>query len=233
LLGASVFGTGGRADEKLPAPRYEYRRRHDPNGLGKFYHDREIALVMGHQAADWLERPEREQEEAPSKLVKLLDLKPGHVVADIGAGSGYLSFRMAELVAPTGKVLAVDIQEEMLRIIRYKARQKKLSNVEPVLGAETDPKLPANSVDLIIMVDVYHEFSHPHEMTTAMVNALKVGGRLVFVEYRLEDPDVPIKLVHKMSEKQVRKEMASFPLKWTVTKSDLPRQHVIFFEKTA
>ena len=212
-------------------PRYETRKDHDPDGIGKFYMDREIAQVMGHQAADWLERPEREQEEQPGKLLPALKFKEGDVVADIGAGSGYLTFRMAKLVGKTGKVYAVDIQPEMLDLIRKRMKDRKVTNVEPVQGTETDPKLPAASVDLIIMVDVYHEFSYPYEMTEAMVKALKPGGRLVFVEYRKEDPEVPIKLVHKMTEKQVRKEMEPHPLTWSRTLDLLPRQHIIIFKK--
>jgi ubiquinone/menaquinone biosynthesis C-methylase UbiE len=213
------------------APRYETRADHDPNGIGKFYMGREIALVMGHEAAGWLDRPEREKEEQPSRLLALLKFKPGEVVADVGAGSGYLTFRVAEKVGPKGKVLAVDVQPEMLDIIRKKMKDKSVTNVEPVLGTETDPKLPAAAVDTIVMVDVYHELSQPYEMAEAMVKALKVGGRLVFVEYRLEDETVRIKLVHKMSEKQVKKEMEPFPLKHVRTFSSLPWQHVIVFEK--
>lgn len=212
-------------------PRYQHRADHDPNGTGKFYLGREIALVMGHQAAGWLDRPEREKEEQPTKLVQVLKLKPGEVVADVGAGSGYLTFRVAEKVGPTGRVFAVDIQPEMLALIRERSKAKGLTNVEPVLGTETDPKLPAAAVDTILMVDVYHEFSHPYEMTEAMVKALKPCGRLVFVEYRMEDEKVPIKLVHKMSEAQVIKEMAPFPLKHVKTHGDLPWQHVIEFQK--
>jgi ubiquinone/menaquinone biosynthesis C-methylase UbiE len=216
---------------KAAAPRYEFRRDHDPNGTGKFYQGREIALVMGHEAAGWLDRPEREKEEQPTKLLDALKLRPGEVVADVGAGSGYLTFRIADRVGPTGKVLAVDIQPEMLALIRQKMKQKNVTHVEPVMGTVSDPKLPAGGVDTILMVDVYHEFSHPHEMTEAMVKALKPGGRLVFVEYRLEDESVPIKLVHKMSEKQVIKEMGPFPLKHVKTHDGLPWQHVIVFEK--
>jgi len=218
------------AAKPVAAPRYEYGVPH-PDGIGKFYMGREIAQVMGHQAADWLDRPEREAEEAPQLLVKALGLKPGQVVGDVGAGSGYLTFRMAPLVAPRGKVLAVDIQPEMLTILRKRAREKGLANVVPVQGTITDPKLPAGAVDLILMVDVYHEFSHPWEMTRAMVKALKPGGRLVFVEYRLEDPEVPIKLLHKMSEAQVKKEMAVHPLRWVATLRVLPRQHIIVFKR--
>jgi protein-L-isoaspartate O-methyltransferase len=218
------------APGKKPS-RYETRDIHDPNGIGKFYMGREIAMVMGHEAAGWLERPEREKEEQPKKLLKALDLKPGLVVADIGAGSGYHSFRMAEKVGPKGKVLAVDIQKEMLDIIRQRMEKEKVENIKPILGTETDPKLPANGVDLILLVDVYHEFAFPYEMTVAMVKALKPGGRLVFVEFRLEDPKVPIKLVHKMTEDQVVKEMKPHPLKHVKTIASLPWQHVIIFEK--
>jgi ubiquinone/menaquinone biosynthesis C-methylase UbiE len=232
-LGLAGLVLAADPETKAPAkqPRYETRKEHDPDGIGKFYMDREIAQVMGHQAADWLERPEREQEEQPGKLLPALKLKEGDVVADIGAGSGYLTFRVAKLVGKTGKVYAVDIQPEMLDLIRKRMKDRNVTNVEPVQGTETDPKLPANSVDLIVMVDVYHEFSYPYEMTEAMVKALKPGGRLVFVEYRKEDPEVPIKLVHKMTEKQVRKEMEPHPLTWSRTLDVLPRQHIIVFKK--
>ncbi len=215
-----------------PDARYEYRKDHDPNGIGKFYMGREIAMVMGHQAADWLERPERAQEEQPTKLLDALKLKPGDVVADIGAGSGYLTFPMAKRVGPKGKVFAVDIQPQMLKLIRTRMEANKVDNIEPVEGTVKDPKLPENAVDLILMVDVYHEFEFPWEMTTAMIKALKPGGRLVFVEYRGEDPQVPIKVVHKMSERQVLREMMPHPLKWKGTIGTLPRQHIIVFEKT-
>ncbi|MCS6851643.1 MAG: class I SAM-dependent methyltransferase [Gemmataceae bacterium] len=213
------------------SPRYEYRQDHDPNGTGKFYMGREIAQVMGHQAAGWLDRPEREKEEQCSRLVDYLRLKQGDVVADIGAGSGFYTLRLAERVGAAGKVYAVDVQLEMLDIIRQRLKSRKISNVEPILGTETDPKLPPESVDLILLVDVYHEFSHPWEMTVAMRQALKPGGRLVFVEYRLEDERVPIKRVHKMSEAQVKKEMAPHALEWVETYPKLPWQHVIVFRK--
>lgn len=211
--------------------RYETRRDHDPDGTGTFYMGREIAQVMSHLGASWLERPTRVQEEQPTRLLKALQIKPGDVVADIGAGSGYYTFRMARLVGPRGKVLAVDIQQEMLDLIRRRMKKTGFKNVEPVLGTESDPKLPEGKVDLILMVDVYHEFSQPYEMTEAMVKALKPGGRLVFVEFRLEDPLVPIKPVHKMTEKQVLKEMKPHTLRHAKTLEILPWQHVIIFEK--
>lgn len=219
-----------RADDSIP-PRYETRAEHDPNGIGKFYMGREIAMVMGHEAAGWLERPEREKEEQPNKLLDALKIKKGDAIADIGAGSGYFTFRLTDRVGPMGKVYAVDIQPEMLALIRDGMKKRNLTNVVPILGKEADPKLPAGEIDLILMVDVYHEFAYPFEMTQEMVRALKPGGRLVFVEYRLEDPNVWIKLVHKMSEKQVRKEMAIHPLDWVETLDCLPSQHVIIFKK--
>jgi ubiquinone/menaquinone biosynthesis C-methylase UbiE len=230
-----VFVPAPHAAEQPPKPadRYQYKKDHDPNGIGKFYMDREIALVMGHQAADWLDRPEREKEEGSSKLLAALKFTPGMVVADVGAGSGYYTFPIAEKVGPKGKVLAVDIQPEMLDLIKKRSAARKLTNVVPILGTVTDPKLPAGEVDLILLVDVYHEFDHPYEMTEAMVKSLKPGGRMVFVEFRMEDEKVPIKLVHKMTQKQVLREMAPHPLKHVKTLNDLPWQHIIIFEKKA
>jgi 16S rRNA C967 or C1407 C5-methylase (RsmB/RsmF family) len=143
------------AQPKKPAERYEYRREHDVNGTGKFYMNREIAQVMGHLAAGWLERPEREKEEQPAKLMAALKFKPGDVVADVGAGSGYHTFRMAPVVGPKGKILAVDIQQEMLDLIKERMKKEEVTNVVPILGTITDPKLPAGGVDLILLVDVY------------------------------------------------------------------------------
>ena len=230
LLTAPLARPQAKADDA--APRYETRKEHDPDGIGKFYMGREIAQVMGHLAAEWLERPEREREERPSKLFAALQIRPGEAIADIGAGSGYFTFPLAERTGPKGKVFAVDIQPEMLDLIRQRMKTRDLRNIELILGTETDPKLPAEAVDLILLVDVYHEFSFPWEMTRAMVRALRPGGRLVFVEYRKEDPDVPIKLVHKMMERQVLKEMAPHPLIWVKTVGTLPRQHIIVFKKT-
>lgn len=291
------------------APRYEFRAEHDPNGIGKFFMGREIARVMGHQAADWLERPERESEERSELLLTALKLKPGDVVADIGCGSGYYTRRLAKLVggsrskipgagsdfqfraanpsydhlaasrtdannlesghsspffrfgdgspkpgrvrrpaasenvAPSppwlhrsdegGLVYAVDIQPEMLDLLTTKLAAEKIFNVIPILGTATDPRLPCASVDLILLVDVYHEFDHPFEMVAALCEALKPGGRIVFVEFRAEDPAVAIKAVHKMSEAQVRKEMTAHPLEWVETFGGLPQQHVIVFRKKA
>jgi protein-L-isoaspartate O-methyltransferase len=223
------------AQEKNPAPAitpvYESRAEHDPDGIGKFYQGREIAQVMGHQAASWLERPDRETEENPALLLNALHLKPGEAVADIGAGTGYYSRRLAREVGPQGVVYAVEIQQEMLDLLTNKMAEAGIHNVQPVLGTVTDPRLAPGSTDLILMVDVYHEFDHPAEMTTAMLRALKPGGRLVFVEFRGEDPKVRIKPLHKMTEAQVRKEMAAFPVKWLETEEVLPMQHIIVFQK--
>jgi SAM-dependent methyltransferase len=217
---------------KPPSPLYEKREVHDRNGIGKFFMGREIAHVMGHQAADWLERPEREREERTDLLVDALGLQPGMTVADIGCGTGFLSERMARRIIPGGVVFGVDIQQEMLDLLVRKMREKKIENVKPVLGTEADPKLEPGSCDLLVMVDVYHEFDFPYEMMGKMVPALKKGGRIVFVEYRAEDPAIPIKEVHKMSEAQVRKEMALQPeMEWIETRKELPQQHVIVFRR--
>jgi ubiquinone/menaquinone biosynthesis C-methylase UbiE len=211
--------------------RYEFREQHDPDGIGKFYLGREIAHVMGHEAADWLERSDRNQEEHSEQLVEELGIEPGQAVADIGAGTGYFSRRLARKVGPGGKVFAEDIQPEMLELLTNKMAGLGILNVTPVLGTTTDPKLAARSVDLVLMVDVYHEFDFPYEMMEAICRSLKPGGRVVFVEFRAEDFKVPIKPLHKMSEAQVKKEMAVQPLEWVETKRKLPWQHIIVFRR--
>ncbi|WP_461076094.1 class I SAM-dependent methyltransferase [Spirosoma flavus] len=200
------------------------------DGIGKIYRGREIAQVMGHLGASWLERPEREQEERTDLLLKALDLKPTDVVADIGAGTGFFTFQMAPEV-PKGKVLAVDIQPEMITYLNEGKAKRNITNVVPVLGTESDPKLPANSVDLAIMIDAYHEFSYPREMTAHIASALKPGGRIVLVEYRAEDPSVPIKPLHKLSVAQATKEMKAAGLRLLKTDNRLPQQHIMFFGK--
>ena len=200
------------------------------DGIGRVYMGREISHVMGHLGAGWLERPEREREERTDLLISRLPLEPDHVVADIGAGTGYFSFPVAARLA-SGQVLAVDIQPEMLALIEERKRTEDVDNVIPVLGSITDPNLPSAGVNLIFIVDAYHEFSHPREMGEAMARALVPGGKLVLIEYRAEDPAVRIKPLHKMSEEQAKKEMAALGLDWVRTDDYLPQQHVLIFEK--
>lgn len=212
-------------------PVYEYRSPSRTDGIGKVYMGREIAQVMGHQGAGWLERSSREAEERPQQLIEALNLQPTDVIADIGAGTGYFSFRIAPLV-PQGKVLAVDVQPEMIEILQFLKQEKRQANVEPILGTETDPRLAPSSVDVVLMVDAYHEFEYPREMMQAIVQALKPNGRVVLVEYRGEDPWVFIKPLHKMTQKQVKKEMAAVGLTWLEIQKFLPQQHVLIFGRT-
>lgn len=200
------------------------------DGIGKVYMGREISHVMGHQGAAWLERNNRAREEKTDLLIANLPVKADDVVADIGAGTGYFSFPVAQRV-PQGKVIAVDIQAEMLDIIEARKAERGVSNIETVRGSIEDPRLPDAGVDLIFIVDAYHEFSHPYEMGTAMARALKTGGRLVLIEYRAEDPRVPIKRLHKMSEQQAQQEMAALGLQWVETGDFLPQQHFLVFQK--
>jgi 2-polyprenyl-3-methyl-5-hydroxy-6-metoxy-1,4-benzoquinol methylase len=201
------------------------------DGIGKRYMAREIAAVMGWQGAAWLEREEREREERTDLLLAALALRPGMVVADIGAGTGYLSRRMAPTVMPGGKVWAVDVQPEMISLLQASAKSSGLTQIEARLSAVDDVKLPAASVDLAVMVDVYHELANPYEVMASVLKAIKPGGRVVFVEYKAEDPGVPIKPLHKMSVAQIKREAAVFPLEWERTVSTLPWQHVVVFRK--
>ena len=222
-----LFDLGhGVAAEITPPPYVVGQKTRD--GIGKYFMGREIAQVMGHQGATWLERPERAEEEDTDAVLRALGLQKNWVVADIGCGTGYYSFRMAPAV---GTVLGVEIQQEMLDLLMAKAKTTAVTNVKPVLGTITDPKLPAGSVDLILLVDVYHEFDHPVEMLTAIRQALSPTGRVALVEFKGEDPKVPIKAVHKMTEPQARKEFESLGFTWDTTVSTLPWQHLIFFKR--
>jgi ubiquinone/menaquinone biosynthesis C-methylase UbiE len=207
---------------------YETRAVHDPNGTGKFYMGREIAQVMGPGGIPWLDRPERESEEKPAEVIKAMKLRGDEVIADLGAGSGYFTFRLAPRVS---KVLAVDLQEDMIATLRRRAAEQKVANVEVVQGSECDPHLPAGKVDLVLMVDVYHELSCPYEVMTAIRKALKPSGRVMFVEYRKEDPAVSIKEVHKMSVAQLEKEMTAVKFRRLQTVEVLPLQHIVIFGK--
>jgi FkbM family methyltransferase len=211
--------------------RYQQLRPANAEGIGKVYMGREIAHVMGHPAADWLERPEREREERPELLLQALELKPGMTVADIGAGTGYHSRRFAQLIGTQGTVYAVDIQPEMLQLLEQNLASHGIRNVKSVLGDVADAKLPAARIDLAVMADVYHEFEYPFEMLESIVRALKPGGRLAFVEFKANDPNVPIRRLHTMSEAQIRKEAGLFPLQWVKTVSTLPWQYVVIFAK--
>jgi ubiquinone/menaquinone biosynthesis C-methylase UbiE len=186
---------------------------------------------MGSAGADWLDRNEREQEEQPDLALDLISIKPGMAVADVGAGTGYMSLRMAKRVGPTGKVYAEDVQPEMLRKLRQNAAKAKLSNIETVLGAEADPKLPAGALDLILLVDVYHEFSQPQRMLQRLREALKPDGRLVLLEYRKEDPTIPIRPEHKMSVQEVKTELEAEGFQMAQVIETLPRQHIFIMKR--
>jgi precorrin-6B methylase 2 len=215
---------------KAPALIYTYRDRPSANGIGKQYQGREIAKVMGHREALWLERPGRERSEQPEMAIAALDLQPTDIVADIGAGTGYFSFRIAPLV-PEGQVFAVDIQPEMIDILEFLKQEDQVENVTPILGSIDSPNLPTSSVDLVLMVDAYHEFEFPYEMMQGVVEALKPGGRVALIEYRQENPWVPIKGLHKMTQRQVRREMQAVSLEWQSTFDGLPQQHLLLFRK--
>ncbi|MGF1522969.1 MAG: class I SAM-dependent methyltransferase [Leptolyngbyaceae cyanobacterium] len=224
-----LFACSGVAAET--SSQYQFREP-SRDGIGKVYMGREIAQVMGHEGAYWLERPSRELQEHPQLIVDQLGLEPANVVADLGAGTGYMSVRLAQQV-PEGKVLAVDVQPEMLELLRLRLAEEDIENIEPVQGAVDDPHLPAASVDLALMVDAYHEFEFPLEMMTYLREALKPGGRIVLAEYRAENPLVLIKRLHKMSEAQVKREMQAVGFTWQKTDESLPQQHLLFFEKSA
>lgn len=228
-LGGCEPSGGGEATDSNSV--YAYQTPTPPDGTGKLYLGREIAGMTEHDpGSSWLERPERETTEFPSRVVQALELQPTDVVADIGAGTGYFTFRISPRV-PRGTVFAVEIQPEMLEQIRERMAAEGITNVTPVLGTPQNPNLPAASIDVALIVVSYHEFSHPHEMLEHIVAALKPGGRLVLVEYRAEDPTLPVGALHRMAEAQARREMEAVGLVWTQTKDVLPQQHFMVFEK--
>jgi len=186
---------------------------------------------MSVSGADWLERSEREIEELPETALEKIGIRNGQTVADVGAGSGYFTVRLARRVGPEGKVYAVDVQPEMLAILRKRLASQNLSNVEPVLGSESDPKLPKGALDLILLVDVYHELSQPQKMLRRMKTALKEDGRLVLLEYRKEDPHIPIRLEHKMTVSEAQQELEAEGFRLEKALEDLPRQHILIFRK--
>ncbi len=217
------------AQDATSLEAYTYKRG-DQNGTGKWYMGREIAFVMGFQGINWLDRPEREDEENTSNLLKNMDIKPDNAIADIGAGSGYHVFKMAPL-ANKGLVYAVDIQDEMLAAINYRIETGKVNNVATIKGSEKSVNLPENSVDKVLMVDVYHEFSYPIEMLASIKNALRANGKIYLIEYRGEDANVPIKKVHKMTQKQAVKELEAAGFMLEKNSGNLPWQHCMVFVK--
>jgi SAM-dependent methyltransferase len=233
IAAAFATGAGAPAFAQKDSGRYLTTRR-SADGIGKSYMGREISGVMGWQGAAWLEREEREQEERGDLLLRELALKPGMAVADVGAGTGYYARRIAPLVGTGnggGVVYAVDVQPEMIQMLGDLAKKANLPNIKPVLCTVDNVKLPDASIDLALLVDVYHELEFPFEVMESVVRALKPGGRVVFVEYRAEDPKVPIKPLHKMSEAQVKKEAAAHALVYERTANTLPWQHVVVFRK--
>ncbi len=202
----------------------------DPNGIDKWYMGRQIAQVMSHYGIDWLEREEREIEENTTQLLKNLAVKPGMHVADIGAGSGYHSALLSKMVG-TGKVYAVDVEPEMIRYLQARIKRENLSRIVPLLCTEKNVPLPENSLDIILLVDVYHEFSYPYEMAKSMFTTLKPGGKLVLVEFRAEDASVPIKTIHKMTKAQAVKELSEAGFSFEKNIGNLPWQHFLVFTK--
>lgn len=229
LLAGALLMTATARDGPPGATYGQVARSAD--GIGKTYMGREIAGVMGWEGAQWLERRSRAREERPDLLLQVLAIAPGMTVADVGAGTGYYTWQLAQRVGTNGRVYAVDVQPEMITLLDRQMQQRGVTNVVSLLGSERDTRLPAASVDLAIMVDVYHELAYPSEVIDSLVRAMKPGGRIVFVEYRAEDPAVEIKPLHKMSEVQVRREAGAHGLAWERTVTALPLQHVIVFRK--
>lgn len=231
-ISAALLLGGCRAPDSAES-WYEERPSVTDGGSGRFYMDREIAgpIESEHEAL-WLDSSARDVADLPNRLIKVLELNPSAVVADIGAGSGYFTFRLAREV-PHGRVYAVDVVPALLDTIRTRAAETGLRNVNPVLGSAMDPNLPTGRVDMILIVASYHEFSHPREMLDAMFTALKPGGRLAVVEYRAEDPTIPVPEAHRMTEEQIRREITASGYSFRSSLEALPQQHLLVFQKPA
>ncbi|AMQ56168.1 class I SAM-dependent methyltransferase [Algoriphagus sanaruensis] len=224
----NLFSTQTFSQENSPSP-YSFKTP-SYDGIGKVYMGREISFVMGFEGMSWLERRSREQEESVSMAIKNLPVSESSVVADIGAGSGYYTFKIAPKV-PQGKIFAVEIQDQAINYLKAKSKELGFSNVIPVMGTEKSPNLPVASVDLAIMVDVYHELEFPVEMLAAIKKSLKPGGKLLLIEYRGEDPAIAIKPLHKMTVKQAEKELEANGFKLVENGKFMKIQHFLVFEK--
>jgi len=234
LLGVVSLAAGGQELVRPAKPQATTRPAAATQAIPPaltHYRGREIAQTMHFLGAPWLTRESRDREEEPAKLMKALKLKPGMTVCDLGCGNGFYTLKMAKEILPGGKVLAVEIQKEMLDLLDRRATKEGIENYQPILGTVVDPKLPDNAVDLILVVDVYHEMDHPVEMLAALRKSLSEHGRLALVEFRAEDPNVPIKELHKMSKAQILKEIPPNGFKLVEQYDDLPWQHVMFFER--
>jgi len=229
LLALSMTACGQTKKESNEEETYTFKNG-DPNGIGKWYMGREIAHVMGYQGINWLERSDREKEENTSQLLKNMNIQPGDTIADVGAGSGYHAFKMAKL-ATEGFIYAVDIQPEMLQAISVKQSEQQVNNIQTIQGSEKSINLDENSVSKILLVDVYHEFNFPKEMIESMHKSLTSDGKIYLIEYKAEDANIPIKEIHKMSEKQAVKEFEASGFRLEQNIENLPWQHCLIFVK--
>jgi len=228
-FGKCLSQTQKATAEVKPSANYTYAKP-SPGGTGKFYFGREIAQVMGAAGAPWLERSERQQEENTTLAIDKMNLSGSEVVADIGAGSGYYTFRMAAKV-PRGKVYAVDIQDEMIKLLNERKQKEKATNVIVVKGSDTSPNLPTHSIDLAIMVDVYHELTYPHEVLESLRQALRDNGKLLLIEYRGEDPELAIMPLHKTTVAQLSKELGANGFLLLYQGEFMPIQHFLLYSK--
>jgi ubiquinone/menaquinone biosynthesis C-methylase UbiE len=228
----SVALAGTQFSCSTPSSVQAQHGRKDVLELGKVTRKRQIAPVFSAENAEWLVRADRDSTEQPEKVLDALQIPPGATVADVGAGVGYFTWRLAQRVGPKGKVIAVDVQQRMLDLMAENLKRRNISNVEMVLGGVRDPRLPEGAVDLVLLVDVYHEFSEPEAMTTHIHRALKPNGRLVLVEYRKEDPTIPILPLHKMSVEEVRSEIEPIGFQFREALEFLPTQHILIFNRT-